>query len=189
VLLGVLVVAIILVAAGGAYVLTHARPPAGGAAATQTNTPVAVRAITDTTANVRFNIPQGWTTTGSVAAGNGFEAESLDHNSVIVVAALSLPSGATFDPVAGAKGALAGAANYGPVTYEQGPTNVSLAGATWTQVTGSYTREGTHLREVVLVMVRGGKMYLLSLISTVDTFDTANTRYFQPLEQSFTFLS
>jgi hypothetical protein len=196
-LLGVFLVVAVLLAAGGAYVLTHThRQPVSATAqqtvtaiATITVTQVSLRTVTDATTNVRFNVPQDWSTTGSVAATGGFQMASPDRISGILVAAITIPSGWTFDPVAGAKGVLAGAANYGPVTYEQGPTNVSLAGATWVQVTGSYTRGGAPLREVALVTTHNSLAFVLSLISTVDTFDTANTRFFQPLEQSFTFLS
>src|SRR5260221_7682704 len=58
VLQGVLVLAIILLAAGGAYALTHPHQQPGGPAAPQTNTPPPVRALTHPTANRRFQIPQ-----------------------------------------------------------------------------------------------------------------------------------
>jgi hypothetical protein len=192
-LLGVLLVVAVLLAGGGAYMLTHTHRAPVSASAKPTATPVAtaipMRTITDTSANVRFNIPMDWSTTGSVGVGNGFVAESTDHNSAIVVAAFTIPSGATFDKAGGAKGAIAGAANYGSVTYEQGPTNVSLAGETWAQVTGSFSRDGVQYREVALVTTHGGKMVLLSLLAQVDSFDAANARDFQPLVQSFAFLS
>jgi hypothetical protein len=190
----IFLVALVLLGGGGAYLLTHAhRQPASAiaqptATATATATPIPMRTITDDTAKMRFAIPVGWKTTGSVTATSGLVCSSPDDKSAIVIGSLAIPAGATYNLVNGAKGGLEGAANPQPVNFEQGPTTVALAGVDWTEMVGSFTANNEQIRGEVLVTDRGSRIYFLMLLATFYAYPTTQAHEFNAVEQSIAFL-
>jgi hypothetical protein len=191
-----LLVVLVVLGGGGAYLLTHThRPPASANAqptATATATPIPLRTITDDTAKVRFAIPLAWTTKGGVTASTDFVCDSPDQKSSIVVARVPVPPGASYNLADSAKSFLVGVAKNQPVNYEQGPTPLTLAGADWIQEIGSFTANNQQLRVEVLLTDRlldgGTTIYVLGFASTADTFATVQAHEFRAVEQSFAFL-
>jgi hypothetical protein len=190
----VVICVLVAVSAVGAYELTHrARPTTTGvqntptlATGTATGTPripAGFKAYADDTAHVRFAIPNDWTTTGSVSGSTGLEVVSADQNSYILVKQYNFVG----DNTGAANGALAGAAGTGSVTNKVGPSNVSLAGATWVQESADITRDGVTIHMVVLVTTHDQATYLLGYFALSSSFSGSNHNYFQPTVQSFTF--
>jgi hypothetical protein len=190
--LGVLLVVALLLAGGGAYVLTHTHHAPVSAVAQPTATPAAtaipMRTITDDTAKIKFNIPQEWVSRGSATATDGFQAGSPDHKNAIGVFATSINSGGSLNQAGLAKSALAGGANYTPVTDDQGPATVTMGGESWARAGGTFTRDNIQAHGVVLVTVRNNTMYLFVLIAEVETYDAVSATVLPAFEQSFTFL-
>ena len=190
----VLVAMILLVAGGGVYMLVqnhaHTSTPPGvrvTTAATATpGIPQGFKAYSDDAAHIRFAIPQGWTTTGSPSGSTGLQVMSSDQNNLILVKQFNF-AGSSSSDVGAANGALAGAAGSGGVTNKQGPTNVQFAGETWVQVSGDESPNGTHIHMVILVSTHKGSTYLIGFASVISAFDSANSHYFQPMRNSFTF--
>lgn len=195
----VLVVVLLLVAGAGVYVLTgrNAHPPAAQATTAATSpagtpsVPKGFRAFTDTAAHIRFAIPIGWTNTGgasSAAEGDGLELGSPSHDSAFAVKEIDVSSN---DPVgaetAADTAALAGAAGPGGITNKQGPANARFAGETWVQESGDTTMSGERVHIVVLATTHNHATYLLAYVALASSFTSANTHYFQPIQNSFAF--
>lgn len=190
-----LVVVLLLVVGGGAYVLTqrgahsNGTPLASQVTTSATGTPgipQGFHAYADNAAHVRFGIPQGWTTTGSASGPDttsGLEVMSPDQNSFMLVKQYNVAG----NTVGAANGALAGAAGSSQLTNKQGPTNVKFAGETWVQVSGDATPSGTPIHMVILVTTHKGASYLIGFFAVKSSFDSANTRDFQPMQNSFGF--
>ncbi|HEV2238846.1 MAG TPA: hypothetical protein VGR57_19460 [Ktedonobacterales bacterium] len=191
--LGVLLVVAVLVAAGGAYALTHVHRPSAGVVAppavSVTTDTSSLRTVSDATDHIQFGVPQGWTTSGTASTEGGFQCTSPEQAAVMQVAMVPIPLGASNDLVPLVKGWFEGVSSHTTVTDQQGPTNVTLAGSTWTQEIGSFTRATISFRGIALVTARGGNFYLLAMAAPVGEFESINTKDFQPFEQSFTFLS
>jgi hypothetical protein len=191
----VVVLLVLLVGGGSAYVLMHGKapsPPAtvhGTATSATTGTPGApagFRRYTDSGAHVQFVMPNDWTTTGSVGGSSGLILVSPDETSYFLVGRLPLVG----DNVGAASGALTGAAgSSGTVANKVGPTQVSLAGTTWIEESADVTRDGLTVHMVVLVTTHSGATYLLGYYAPSSSYAEANTRYFQPIVHSFTFLA
>lgn len=191
----VLVVVLLIVAGTGAYALMRNKPgststpPTAQSTAGATGTtgiPQGFRAYSDSVSHIRFAIPDGWTTTGSPSSSDaaaGLTVVNPDQTNELLVKEL----GFTGNNVGAANGALSGAAGSGSVKNKQGPTNVQVAGETWVQESGDVTSNGVTVHLVVLVTTHGKSTYLIGFIAEASSFSSANTKYFQPILNSFTF--
>ena len=195
-LLPVVVVLLLLLVGGGAgYVLTHgkalltsttAHGTPTAAATTTPGIPAGFRLYTDNSAHVQFVMPHDWIAHGSISASSGLALTSPDLNKAFEV----LKAPGTADNGALATAFLDGVAgSSGTVANRVGPTQVSLAGETWAQESADVTRNGETVHVVALVASHSGATYLLGYLAPPSVFADANTRYFQPMVQSFTFLA
>ncbi len=190
----VLMVFAILVAAGGAYALARYGPAttnlpatAQGTASRTPSIPAGFHAYSNTSVGVQFDVPNGWTTNDYVVAtvGHAMRAISADHTAALGV--VSFPSEGS--EVDAANRVLAGQSSSGNVDNKEGPTRVTVAGATWVRVAGDVTTAGARLHEVVLVATHGNNMYFVDLAAAASSFAAADARYFQVVTRSFQFLS
>ncbi len=68
-----------------------------------------------------------------------------------------------------------------------GPTTVTIGGQQWTREECANS-DGT-VKAVAEAIIHNGQGYLIGYASPTATFDSDQTQYFTPMEQSFTFLS
>ena len=83
---------------------------------------------------------------------------------------------------------LAGQSSSGNVDNKEGPTHVTVSGATWVRVAGDVMTAGARLHEVVLVANHSNNMYFVDLAAATSNFAAADARYFQVVTRSFQFL-
>jgi hypothetical protein len=81
------------------------------------------------------------------------------------------------------------AAGGGSYSNLQGPTTVTYAGESWTEESADITSSSQTLHAVVLVANHGSRAYVIGYLSAKSSFATMDAQDFQPMLNSFTFLS
>jgi hypothetical protein len=178
---------LILIVAVGAYAVANYGHGGHATANGTPGIPAGFHSYSSTTIGARFVVPDSWTTDGNiaVAGGHGMQATNSDGSAALVVDSLPGMGNLT----GGANGALAGMSSSGSIAHKEGPTNVTIAGASWVREAGGITRSGVRLHGVVFVAAHGNRTFLIAFIATTSSFQNANSRYFQVTTQSFQFLT
>ncbi|HEU0027933.1 MAG TPA: PsbP-related protein [Ktedonobacterales bacterium] len=70
-----------------------------------------------------------------------------------------------------------------------GPVTVTLAGESWTQESADISASGQTVHAVVLMANHGSRSYVIGYLATKSSFASLDTRYFQPILQTFSFVS
>ena len=81
------------------------------------------------------------------------------------------------------------AAGSGTYSNLQGPTTATYAGESWTRESADVTTAGQTLHAVVLVANHGTHAYIIGYAGAKPSFATLDAQDFQPMLNSFTFLS
>jgi hypothetical protein len=182
----VLLVLILIVGVGAYAVANYGRGGHTTASGTP-GIPAGFHSYSSTNIGARFVVPDGWTTDDNIAIAGGHGMQATSSDGSIALAVASLPG--TGNLTGGANGALAGMSSSGSVDHKEGPTNVTIAGASWVREAGDITRSGVRLHSVVFVATHGNRTFLVIFIATTSGFQNANSRYFQVTTQSFQFLT
>jgi hypothetical protein len=141
---------------------------------------------TDAAGVYSIQVPQDWLTTGNVAltsigpvAQPGVRME-IERVEVALNGSQDDAANGFFTAAASADGA--------SVTNRGGPTQVSLAGMQWYQYTGDLTMGSATEHLVLLAGEHSGDTVLIATFAPQDAFDGDDTKYFQPMLHSLTFL-
>ncbi len=209
----ILIIVVLLAIIAGAYALItrSGGTSTGAAVATATLAPTATLAIptptliaglpTPATGFSQFasadgtyglNYPASWVlTTQPVTTGTTTTTAQIFANPDLSAALLIAPIAAQFDPksyqtlIQTAFQGVNGATN---VQISTQPTSSTLGANTWAELTGSFTYQGQSENAIALIGVHNQQTYVIAFYATNATFSTAQTDFFLPIAQSFTFL-
>lgn len=182
-IIGIVVVLLVLIVGGilGVVLLKKGpnTPGTTGTSATATPKATATQAVPSgfkQFSNTDFSViyPQDWTAKSS-SNGEQFTSASGQIFEVDITSGGSDAS--VFDD------AYCGV--IGKVTA--GPTTVTIGGEQWTQEE-CQDQDGT-LDSVVEAVAHNGNLFSIAYLSLIDTIQTDKTQFYQPMEQSFKFLS
>ena len=182
-IIGIVVVLLVIIVGGVlAFALLKKGPNTtgtNGTSATATPKATATQAVPSgfqQFSNSNFSViyPQAWTAKAS-SSGEQFTSASGQIFEVDITSGGSDPS--VFDS------AYCGV--IGKVTA--GPTTVTIGGEKWTQEE-CQDQDGT-LDSVVEAVAHNGNLFSIAYLSLIDTIQTDKTQFYQPMEQSFKFLS
>jgi hypothetical protein len=163
---------------------------AGAAAATPAATatpsiPANFTLYTDTADGYRIAYPNTWQKSASNGATDLLDVQEAADMVIGVSDATLSPS----DITAQEKAFFQAVAASGKYSNLQGPTTISYGGASWTQETADVTISNQTLTAAVLATNHGGKAYLIGYLAPKEISTTLNSEDFQPMLNSFAFLS
>lgn len=180
---------VILAVVGGVLAVKRLGPQIAHQATATATVPANFTAYTDTHGLYRLNVPVGWSTTtesdvivfGSPSHDAAFEVTSV--NITMSADEMSATEQGFF------KGADSGAGGNGTYSNLQGPTTVTIAGATWTREAADLTvKDGATFHAVVLIANHGSGALLVAYLAPSEHFASADSSAFQPMLNSFQFL-
>lgn len=144
--------------------------------------------------------------TATQAVPSGFQKFSNSDFSVVYPQAWTAKASGTGEQFTSASGQIfevdvnqgTGSANNAAAAFDDtycsiignvtaGPTTVTIGGEQWTQEE-CQDKDGT-LASVVEAVAHNGNLFSIAYLSLLDTFQTDKTQFYQPMEQSFKFLS
>ncbi len=161
------------------------QPMPSRAQATPTGIPASYTQFTDAAAGYSVAYPNTWTRS---ASGGGVTIVDLDSGDNLIILALD-GAASPSDINAQLTSFLAGSANGGALSDIQGPTTLALAGEVWTQESATISSQGQVVLQVALATNHGAKEYVIGYTAPKASFTSVNNAYYQPILQTFTFLS
>lgn len=143
---------------------------------------------TDTGGLYRLTVPQGWSTRmeNTIIGFVSPSAQAVFEVTSISVTMSSNDIRTNEDEYF--KALASGAGGSGTYTNLQGPSPVTLAGATWTRESADVTVKGSPAHAVILIANHGSNAFLLAYFAYSNVFASTDAGDFQPMLNSFTFL-
>ena len=202
--LGIALAVIVLLCAGGvAVVLTRNLLPVSAPSGVARSTATAALAVTPTATvplgfvvytnsskTYQIIIPQDWSgddsngvTTIIGSIGASVYVQIAGRDTPISGADTAVQESAYFHSVSTSNGGL------GAYTIVEKATPVTLAGETWTKETADVSVKGETLRAAILIANHNGGAYLIAYSTARSYFSKVDVEDFQPMLQSFEFLS